>query len=166
MIIYIFPTPETEHRNTMKLCSSSKQRKFCLSCPLTSITRYLKYLRTLFQFLTSSCFVLEMHFVSTSPSILETPASPFNEFDQPRFKEISMQSNLEENFVLRNRAIFETCQSSKDYRAFTFLLYYNAFFIIWAYKNTRIFTCTMNFEHIAFWLMIMQNGGDMYWKFW
>ena len=70
---------------------------FSLSCPSTSITRVLKYLRTLFQFLTSSCFVLEMHFVSTSPSILKTPASPFNEFDQPRFKEISMQSNLEEN---------------------------------------------------------------------
>ena len=116
-----------------------------LSCPLTSITRNLKYLRTLFQFLTSSCFVLEMHFVSTSPSILKTPASPFNEFDQPRFKEISMQSNLEENFFYVIAQFLKLVnQARKIEHSQFFLLCYNAF-LIWAYKNKRIFTCTMIF---------------------
>ena len=155
-MIDIFPTSR-EHRNTVKLCTT--QTKKVLSIDFNH--SLFEILENLFQFLTSSCLVLEMHFVSTSPSILETPASPFNEFDQPRFKEISMQSNLEENlFYVTAQFLKHVNQAMNIEHSQFFLLCLNNVF----FYNLSIQKYTHIYLHNEFWTNCFLADDNAEWR--
>ena len=166
-MIPIFPTSR-EHRNTVKLCTNQTKMHFL---SLVHRLQSLAFWNT---------WELYSNFWPRPASF--SKCTSFQHLHQSSKPRRPLSTNLI-NLALKKFQCNQTWKRISSYVIAQFLKHVNqamniehsqffllclnnVFSIIWAYKNTRIFTCTMNFEQIAFWLMIMQNGGDMYWKFW
>ena len=160
-MIYIFPTSR-EHRNTVKSCTTQTKMHFLsLVHRLQSLAVWNTW-ELYFNFWPrpasfSKCTSFQHLHQSSKP---RRPL--FNEFDQPRFKEISMQSNLEENlFYVTAQFLKHVNQAMNiEHSQFFLLCLSNVFFLY----NLSIQKYTDIYFHNEFWTNYFLADDNAEWR--